>query len=331
LADARTSLQKTLKYDSKKAMKSRAVPKADQVARLLYNAGLTSYRAGNYNEAYRSFRGSYQSYGIIVGYGAAEGRDTSTYYFASICADLAGNKDTAETMYRNLIAWNYDEPGIYGNLAKLYLAQDKLEEAERVFAEGRSKFPGNQELLIDELNYFLGQGRAPEAIDKFELAIANDPNNPELYFAMGTAFQALIKLDSANAQQHMADARKAYGKSIELNPKSFDAYLNTGALFYNEGVLIQQKLDAVDINDLAAAKALENERNKLYGEALPFFQQAARVYEEMPEEEKIDLFFAIEVYRSLKEINVRLGDYEASGKAKKRMEELQAQRDAAGE
>ena len=57
---------------------------------------------------------------------------------------------------------------------------------------------------------------------------------------------------------------------------------------------------------------------------MPFFKDADRVYEEMPEDEKIDIFYAIEVYRSLKEINVRLGDYEASGKAKKRMDELDA-------
>ncbi len=179
-------------------------------------------------------------------------------------------------------------------------------------------------MLIDELNFYLQQGRAPEAIDKFKQAIANDPKNAELYFAMGTAYQALIKLDSTNAQQHMAEAREAYGKTIELNPKSFDAYLNTGALYYNEGVLLQNLLNEVDINDQAKADKLSAEQKELYRQALPFFKDAARVYEEMPEDEKIDIFYAIEVYRSLKEINVRLGDYEASGKAKKRMDELDA-------
>ncbi len=48
----------------------------------------------------------------------------------------------------------------------------------------------------------------------------------------------------------------------------------------------------------------------------------------MPEGEKIDMFYAIEVYRSIKEINYRLGDDDAYGKAKKRMDELEAIRES---
>jgi tetratricopeptide (TPR) repeat protein len=331
LLEAKESLKLARKYDDRGREKSRVVPQADRLSRMLYNAGLTNYREQAYHDAYKRFKAAYETYGVIVGYGSAEGRDTSTYYFAAICADLAGNKDTAEAMYKRLISWDVQEPGVYGNLGKLYLGQEQFGKAEAVFAEGRSRFPTNQDLLIDELNYYLGQGRAPEAIDKFEQAIANDPDNPELYFAMGTAYQALIKLDSANAQQHMASAREAYGKTIELNPNSFDAYLNTGALFYNEGVLIQNALDEVDINDMETAQKLEAERNRLYGEALPFFEKAAETYENMPEDEKIPLFYAVEVYRSLKEINIRLGNYDAGSKAKTRMEELKAQLDAQGQ
>jgi len=328
LLDAREAAQKTVEYDVSKRVSNQTVVEADKLARLLYNEGLTAYRAADYSKAYDYFLGAYDAHRVIYQYGKVDGPDTSTYYFAAICADVSGQKDKAETMYKELIAMNFNESGLYGNLGKLYLAKGDLANAEKTFAEGRTKFPKSQDLLIDELNYFLQQGRAPEAIDKFQLAIANDPDNPELYFAMGTAYQALIALDSLNAQKHMAEARAAYGKTIELNPKSFDAYLNTGALYYNEGVLVQEQLNNVDINDQKRADKLAVDLKELYSQALPFFQNAARVYEEMPEDEKIDVFYAIEVYRSLKEIQVRLGDYTASGAAKKRMEELEAQRAA---
>jgi len=328
LLDAREAAKKTFEYDVNKRAANQTVVEADKLTRLLYNEGLTAYRAADYSKAYDYFLGAYDAHRVIFNYGKVDGPDTSTYYFAAICADVSGQKDRAESMYKELIAMDYKESGVYGNLGKMYQAKGDMASAERTLAEGRSKFPKSQDLLIDELNYFLQQGRAPEAIDKFKLAIANDPNNPELHFAMGTAYQALIALDSLNAQKHMADARAAYAKTIELNPKSFDAYLNTGALYYNEGVLIQEMLNNVDINDQKRADKLAAEQKELYSQALPFFQNAARVYEEMPEDEKIDVFYAIEVYRSLKEIQVRLGDYAASGAAKKRMEELEALRAA---
>lgn len=326
LMDGREAARKTLEYDESKRMRNQVAIEADRLSRMMYNTGLTAYRAGEYEKAYSYFDASYDTHGVIFNYGQAKGRDTSTYYFAAICADLAGQKDKAEKMYRELIAMNYEEPGVYGNLGKLYTGQSKFEQAQTVFSEGRTKFPASQDLLIDELNFYLQQGRAPEAIDKFKLAIANDPGNPELYFAMGTAYQALIKLDSLNAPKHMASAREAYAKTIELNPASFDAYLNTGALYYNEGVLLQERINNVDINDVATSDKLAAEQKELYRQALPFFKDAARVYEEMPEDKKIDVFYAIEVYRSIKEIYVRLGDYTESGKAKKRMEELEALR-----
>jgi tetratricopeptide (TPR) repeat protein len=328
LFEAKNSFQKVRQYDEKGREKTRVVAEADRLTRMLYNGGLTAYRAGAYQDAHLRFKGAYESYKLMASYDAVQGLDTSTYYFSAICADLAGNTDTAEAMYKRLVNMQFAEPGIYTNYGKLLVAQERFTEAEALFNKARKMYPGNQDLLIEELNYYLGQGRAPEAIDKFKLAIANDPDNAELYFAMGTAYQALIKLDSVNAQQHMASAREAYGKTIELNPNSFDAYLNTGALFYNEGVLVQNALNEVDINDMERSKELTDERNRLYGEALPFFQKAAETYEAMPDDQKIPTVYAIEVYRSLKEINVRLGDYDASGLARKRMEELQAQMDA---
>ncbi len=324
LSDGRDAAKKVLELDINKKMGKQVLPHADRLARILYNSGLTAYRAADYETAYRHFLASYDAHGVIYGYELTEGRDTSTYYFASICADLAGRKDVAESMLRELISIGYAEPAIYGNLGKLYMGQEKFAEAEKVLAEGRSKYPASQDLLIDELNFFLQQGRAPEAIDKFQMAIANDPENPELYFALGTAHQALIQLDKENAPKHMADARSAYGKVIELNPTSFDAYLNTGALYYNEGVLLQEEINNVDIREQEKADALAAQQKELYRQALPFFQKAAEVYEQAPEAEKVDVFFAVEVYRSLKEIHVRLGDYDASGKARKRMEELEA-------
>src|SRR5690606_34152543 len=41
----------------------------------------------------------------------------------------------------------------------------------------KKKFPANKDLEADELNYFISQGKETELINKFEGAVAKEPNN----------------------------------------------------------------------------------------------------------------------------------------------------------
>ena len=60
--------------------------------------------------------------------------------------------------------------------------------AYKAIKEGRSKYPNDKDLIIDEYNYFLKQGKQDEAIKNLELAINADPNNKFLYGALGSLF-----------------------------------------------------------------------------------------------------------------------------------------------
>lgn len=324
LVDALASLSRSADLDPEKkksisVFRSVAGPLQDA----LFTNGVQNYEAGDYGAAKDLFRGSYQVSRLIYDYKLRTDLDTIAFFYSGVCAELMGNDEAAIEIYNNMMELNMDIEDTYSSLGKLYMRQENWEAAEQLFAKGRVRYPGSQNLLIDELNYYLSQGRAPEAIGKFEEAIENDPENAELHFAMGTALQALIKLDSVNAAMHMESARQAYEKSIQLNPEGFDAYLNVGALYYNEGVLAQKALDDVPPQDMDRANELEAKRNTLYDQALPYFQKAAETYENDPS--KVNVIFAIEVYRSLKTMYVLKGEYEKSKEYKVRMEELQAQ------
>lgn len=325
LMDARASLDKMTEVDpdlkkSKTYMSVYGQPLSGQ----LFNEALTAYNAKEYLRASKYFRGSYDIYSSLMKYELVTAVDTSTLYYAAITAMNGGDNENAEKMYKELIEMDYYNPSMYQNLGQLYLDTDRKAKAEEVFAMGRTRFPKSQELLIAELNYYLSEGRATEAIDKFQLAIDNDPENADLHFAMGTAYQNMVQLDEENAAAHRKSARDAYEKTIELDPSSFDANLNLGALFYNEGVIFQDKLDEVDINDMAKAKELEEQRDAMFGESLPYFERCAEIYEETSEEERVPAVYAVEVYRSLSQIYVRQKMYDESKEAKARMEEIKA-------
>jgi tetratricopeptide (TPR) repeat protein len=326
LLDAKKSLETAYKYDQeKRRMKNNIILKADELSRNLYATGFHSYQNEDYARGFKYADASYDAYNIIYNYGEAEGIDTAAMYFSAVCAQLAEMPNEAKPRYNKLIEMSYNNTAIYRNLSQIYAAEEDYESLEQVLRQGREKYPQSQELLIEELNYFLSQGRASEAVAQFEEAIAADPENPELHFAKGTAFQELVKLDSANADAHREEARKSYEKAIELNPSSFDANLNLGALYYNEGVLLQDELDEVDISDEETAKRLESERDAMWNASAPYFAACAAIFEaDLKGDKTIPPVYAVEVYRSLGQIYVRQKEYEKSKEAKARMAEIEA-------
>ena len=104
-----------------------------------------------------------------------------------------------------------------------------------------------------------------------------DPKNTELYFVLGTTNSELIKLDSMNAQQHFEAAIKAYDKALALNPERFDINLNAGALYYNTAIEINKTMNALPLEKEAEYQKLSVERNKLYMQALPYFEKGHQI------------------------------------------------------
>ena len=64
-------------------------------------------------------------------------------------------------------------------------------------------------------------GQPEQAAAEYAVAIESQPNNPDLYDAMGAEYQRSNKLD---------DAAKAYARELELNPQSASALLQLGRI-----------------------------------------------------------------------------------------------------
>ncbi|MFA5781996.1 MAG: tetratricopeptide repeat protein, partial [Bacteroidales bacterium] len=240
------SYQKAIELDSKKEYFDDIKFQLYVCGEQFYNKGVELYTLKKYEDAMTSF----DKTSIINGiFGLA---DTLATYNAALCAELANIPSKAKEYYKKLVKLNYHQPLIYSSLASIYKDDKDTAKALSTIKKGRELYPDNYNLIIAETNIYLSSGKTKEAKDLLEIAIQKDPTNPNLYYAIGTSYDALAN-DTSKLQKerslYFTEAESAYKKAIELKADFFDAIYNLGAMYFNDGVRIFQEADKM-VNDM---------------------------------------------------------------------------------
>ncbi len=266
-------------------MKARATPKVNQAILLgemmqlsgqFFNSGVINFDSRNYERASRDLE---KSFNINKDY-VKSGIDTLTLFYAGIAAQLANQYDRAEDFYNQLLEMNYNQADLYSQLSSLFLVQDEIEEAKKYIKLGREKFPDNIQLIFNEINVYLAANDNENAQKALELAISRDPENPNLYFVMGSNFNAMIDKAKTEEERIFAynEAIKGYTGAIELDPDYFDAVFNLGVLYFNEGsrlfVLADELFRNYSRENERLAMAKEKEAREFWNKSEPFFLRA---------------------------------------------------------
>lgn len=270
-----------------------------------FNNGANSFSAKNYEAAYHNFAMSAEANNLQLDIDPNISVDTGAVFNIGLTAQKIGKIDEAITTYQRLVDMKYNEPFLYQALSDLYMDKAQPELALKVIEAGRTAYPQDEAILVTELNFYLSQGRAGEIVDKLTQAIALDPNNAELYFALGNSYGELMRLDSANSEKYFNGALQAYQSALKLKPDSFEANLNTGALYYNSAIELNKKMIDLPLDAEAAYSKLEKQRNELYKSALPYFEKAHAANKE-----------DIPTMQALKEIYAKTGNYDKMNEIK---------------
>lgn len=263
---------------------------------LYFTKGAIAYSAGDYEQAFLNFSKANEANMVQIEANPLSALDTGVIFNMALMAEKTNRTTEAIAAFQKLVDMKYSDPYLYSRLPTYYLEANQPDKALAVLDAGRKNFPSNNDIMVAELNYYLGQGKLDELVGKLENAIKLDPNNIELYFVMGSTHGELIKLDSAHASDHVAAAAAAYDKALTIDPKRYDINLNAGALFYNTAIEINKQMNALPYEAQAQYDKLKTDRNKLYNQALPYFERAHQI-----DPAKTDCMIA------LKEIYVRLG------------------------
>jgi tetratricopeptide (TPR) repeat protein len=221
----------------------------------LYNRGVEHYNNKNYKAAMADFE-------LVL---IDNPNDTNVLFNAALTSEKAKEPAKAIQFLDALLKLNFKSPQIYVSLASNKKALGDTAAALNYLNEGQKQYPNEVALVIDELNIFLLQGRTSEVISKLEKAIALDPNNSSLHFALGSA------LDQSGDK---TKAAVSYQRSIDIKPDYFDGWYNLGAMYFNEAAELMNEANNIPISkqkEYVAAIALAKEA---FQKAQPYLEKA---------------------------------------------------------
>ncbi len=302
------SYRKAIELDDKEAYSKDIIAKMPGLGELFFNEGARRYNAGieaqnnsdsvaatkRFSESVDAFQ---QAYNI---YSEAGINDTTTIYYISIAAELAGDYPRAKETLQQLIDMQYPRSGVYSSLANIYYDQDKdVNKAMEVYALGRQRFPNDLNLLLMETNLFLGESMTEKALANLQMAAEIDTTNPTIFFAIGAKYNEVVDDTTKTTEMRhdaFSKAEEAYKRSIELKPDYFDPNYNLGALYVNKASSEIMIANELPFDEQEKYEMLIEDANNYLESSIPYLERA---HELQPDD--------ISTMVSLKEIYTRLG------------------------
>ena len=288
-----TSLQKAiaLKPDYPKEINNALYSNAI----ISFNKGVEAYRKEDYSNAYDAFIKAVNIYKINGGQRFAGDAGFATLIEsaksnAAFCAFYSKRDDAALPLLEEIRTTpGTNDSNIYAAIVEVYQRQKKDEQALATIAEARKKFPSNQQFRNLELNYYISSGKQDALLSKLVDAVAADPNNAELQFNLGNAYErAAFPKDAngkagakpANFDELFGKAESAYAKSLAPDANNPTYNYNAGVLYYERASVLNNEMNAIEgltASDKKKYDALLSDRNKYFDRAIPYFENANKV------------------------------------------------------
>lgn len=159
---------------------------------------------------------------------------------------------------------------IYKNIASILVHQGKVDEAKKAINDAKAANPGDTSLMLAEANLYLDAKDFAGYKRVIKEVLEKDPNDADLLFNLG-----VISTNSGEFDE----ARDYYKKAIAVNPNYFNAYNNLGALMLNGEDKMVKEMNSLGTTPKENKRfdELKAKRNKMYQEALPYFEKAFQI------------------------------------------------------
>ncbi|MBS1772103.1 MAG: tetratricopeptide repeat protein [Bacteroidetes bacterium] len=340
--EAATSLIKTIELDAKYEKET-----VDQYlhycASMYYNESANAFNDKRYEDAIASSKKVADIYNIDGGK-----RFSSNKQFEKLASDAllvqgmstynAGKYEEALPLL-NALKSNAatSTPNIYLMIADAYRKQNKDAEMLATLEEGRAKYPNDQNIQNEELNYYIKQNKQDVLIKKLEEAVAKDSKNADLYFNLGTTYFAMAmpkdQPKPANSAELVSKAEAAYAQALSLDANNAGYNYNIGVMYFNSGSeLITQMNTEADLADAAkgpekkkhedAYDKLKLQRDALFAKSMPYFEKVSSLLEpKLKTLNREDMGSYRGALTALKEIYARQNNLPKADEMKKKLED----------
>lgn len=159
---------------------------------------------------------------------------------------------------------------IYKNIASILVHQGKVDEAKKAINDAKAANPGDTSLMLAEANLYLDAKDFAGYKRVIKEVLEKDPNDADLLFNLGVI---------SNNSGEFEEAKSYYKKAIAVNPNYFNAYNNLGALMLNGEDKMVKEMNSLGTTPKENKRfdELKAKRNKMYQEALPYFEKAFQI------------------------------------------------------
>lgn len=228
----------------------------------LQNGGVFAYQSKDYTKAYEYF----------TMFQEVNPKDTLGYIYAAQMALAKDDYKSAKETYQRLVEkTGYVTTDVLNNQLYIYKnveSERDYNKALEVAKTGRAKFPNNPTFVVQETDLLEKTGKLPEAIANAEAALAKEPK-AETYLLLGSLYEKTKELEKA---------KDAYNKALSINPNSFEANFNLGALLYNPAVDIIKTVRNMSLNDYQKkGKQMESQAKEVLKLSQPYFEKAYQI------------------------------------------------------
>jgi predicted Zn-dependent protease len=108
---------------------------------------------------------------------------------AAYNAKLGKIYDKAELYYTQMTQTDSVKPYHFGDLANIYKEQKKNDAYLKTLEAGIAKFPGNYDLMVEEINAYIEMNKLPDAISKLLKAHDLNPKNVSITEVLANAYE----------------------------------------------------------------------------------------------------------------------------------------------
>lgn len=194
-----------------------------------YNKGVEYLQAGDAKNALRFF----QYVGEVFPYdknGDLKKNNINekaiTLNMASLALKAQNNAD-AKKYLQKLIDMDYNDPLIYMLMANIYYSEGDTSKGLSFTESGRKRFPGEKDLINQELNIYLAQGKQQVLLDKLNEALSLDEESATLLFVRGNVYDnfaaASLKTARHSRDTALKISNKAKNEKVAANKTKLDA------------------------------------------------------------------------------------------------------------
>lgn len=237
------------------------------------NLGIDS---GEYQEAADAFVLAYEAQASPA-YGEA---DPTLLYYAGYLRTIDGSTNPEsfklgqEYLSKAIDLGYADEEGnIYYYLFHCYYGQkdagkENVMKAKEALLAGIAKFPKNERILDGLMQLYTseeGVGDPADLVTMIDGAIAENPENIDLWFGRGRIFYALKNYDESIA---------SFAKVVELKPELFEGNYYLGVFYTIKGDAMNKEINEKQYSSQAAYDADLKSVNEVYLAAVPWFEKA---------------------------------------------------------